>query len=481
MPLGRTAEKTVPKAVGFTPSSRQRIDGICKPSSRASRLSRWAACGEAIRFKRQHNKPEFNMRHAYLVSLPVLVLFILGVGGEPAVEEKAAEEPVSTGLEIHEWGVARYHRDAEMVNADMRAIWDELPPFVYGQINGRKLPLHYQNLMPKDRPIIFFHTPKAVTVDLRIDFPGGLPGVWWPGTQQPAVRDGKLVGDGTADKPHRSLQWRLDLKESRGIPTGKVPLPSVKKDHWIETLRAVKADDVYAHVGEESLGQEHEKFVYYDGLLPRGKWADVVVEKERVVLSNLADFPLFDLTVIDSRTPEKPRVARLDKLDAKTDRKTLEFTDADAKTFADTAVKTLTGQLNDAGLQEDEGRALAVLWKADLFQSEGVTAFYRLPQEEYERLLPLKMTPRPEKIVRVGLVVHPHCEPDLEQKVKALVADLDSDDFPTRQGAQKRLAALGQTALVYMVRLRKQAQSPEVKKRLDELIDKYDAKGAFQH
>ena len=47
--------------------------------------------------------------------------------------------------------------------------------------------------------------------------------------------------------------------------------------------------------------------------------------------------------------------------------------------------------------------------------------------------------------------------------------------------AHKRLAALGQTALVYMARLRQQAQSPEVKKRLDELIDKYDARAAFEH
>src|ERR1700720_160354 len=123
------------------------------------------------------------MRSACLVSLPVLVLFVLGVGCEPVATEKAAEEPAAKGLEVHEWGVYRAHRDTDMVNADMRAIWDALPPFVYGQINGRKLPLHYQDLRIVDKPVIFFHTPQALTADLRIDFPGGMPGVWWPGTQ----------------------------------------------------------------------------------------------------------------------------------------------------------------------------------------------------------------------------------------------------------------------------------------------------------
>ncbi len=417
------------------------------------------------------------MRSAYLLSFPLLVVLILGVAGEP-VKERIPDEPVSKGLEVHEWGVARFHCDADMLNADVRAIWDGLPPFVYGQIDGRKLPMHYQ-LLEMDRPIIFFHAPQALTVDLAINFPGGMPGVWWPGTQQPSVRDGKIVGDGTATRPHHSLDWRLNLKEQRGISTGKIPLPSVKKGHWVETLRAIKADDVYAEVGEVQLGQEREHFVYYDGLLPRGKWADVAVEKDKVAVSNLAAFALYDLTVIDARTPEKPRVGRLAKLDAKAGKKTIEFADADAKSLADEGVRTLTAQLKDAGLQEDEGHALAVLWQADLFQTEGVTVFYRLPQEEYERLLPMKMKPRPEKLVRVGLIVHLHCEPDLADKVAALVRDLDSDDFPTRQTARKRLEALGSATLVYLVKLRQETKSVEVKKRLDELIATHDAKSAL--
>jgi hypothetical protein len=62
----------------------------------------------------------------------------------------------------------------------------------------------------------------------------------------------------------------------------------------------------------------------------------------------------------------------------------------------------------------------------------------------------------------------------------ALVVDLDSNVFQTRQDAHKRLEALGQAAFVHLVRLREKTQSEEVKNRLDDLIVTYDAKAAFR-
>jgi hypothetical protein len=259
-----------------------------------------------------------------------------------------------------------------------------------------------------------------------------------------------------------------------------VPLQSVKKGHWIEALRAVKADDIYAHVGEDNLGQEHEKFVYYDGLGQAEKWAHISVDRDAVAVSNQAPFPLLDLTVVDTRKPDKPRVARILRLDARSENKAIDFIAGDPRTLSDTGVKHLTSELKDAGLQEDEANSLAVLWKTDFFETEGLTLFYRLPQAEYDRLLPLTVKPRPEKVVRVGLVLHPHCEPDFAEKIRALVTDLDSADFTVRQGARQRLEKLGNAAYVHMVRLRDQAKSTEVKQRLDELIEKYDARAALR-
>src|SRR6266849_5608515 len=89
----------------------------------------------------------------------------------------------------------------------------------------------------------------------------------------------------------------------------------------------------------------------------------------------------------DRRAPDHLRVARLAKLEADTKPTALEFNEVEGKDWPQAGVVTLTKQLKDAGLFEDEARALADVWKQEFFQAEGVTLLYRLPQEEYEKLL----------------------------------------------------------------------------------------------
>jgi hypothetical protein len=391
-----------------------------------------------------------------------------------------AEEP-RKGLIAHEWGVFRVHSDVELANADMRAIWQALPKFVYGQVSERDLPKFWRNVEAVDKPVIFFHTADPVEVELRVDFPGGVPAVWWPGTESPAIRYGKLTPAPKEGEPFRFLEWRLFVKDppKLGI-AAKFELAQVGEKSWVKTLREVKVDDVYVRAGEQYVGCEREKFVYYDGLLPRGKWAEITFDKDSVALVNLAKHPLYDVTVVDRRKADHIRIARVAKLEAGAKVAELEFKGADAKGWPANGLETLVGQLKEAGLFGDEAKSLADLWKEELFLTPGVTLFYRLPQEEYERLLPLKMKPKPEKLVRVGLVQHPHCEPDLAERVATLVNDLSNDDFDVRERAQKRLDELGRAAFVHLVRTRKDVKALEARRRLDEILDKYDVEKAIK-
>ncbi|HZY85941.1 MAG TPA: hypothetical protein VFE78_13990 [Gemmataceae bacterium] len=393
-------------------------------------------------------------------------------------EPPAPAAPVAKGLKVHEWGVFRVHNDTALANADMRAVWAGLPRFVYGQVAARSLPRHWQNVEIVDRPVLFFHTPKAVDVELKVDFPGGTPAVWWPGTERPALHGATLVGAAGQQPPFRSLEWRLRLKEPPNVARAPA-LPAAAEGHWVKTLRAVQADDVFARVGERNFGCERERFVYYDGLLPRGKWLAVAVKGERVELRNQVDHPVFDVTVVDRRTPGKVRVARLARLDGQAATRALKFTEPEAKGWSTAAVRELAAQLKATGLHADEAGSLAELWKKELFETEGVTAFYRLPQSEYDRLLPLTMSPRPEELVRVGLVIHPHCEPDLAERVARLARELDSDNFATREAAEKRLDALAGAAVVYLKRLETGKLSAEARRRVERLINKHDAEKAI--
>jgi len=408
-----------------------------------------------------------------------LVAFAVCCLGDQARAEPAAGRPVAKGLVMHEWGVFTVANDVALANADMRAEWDGLPKFVHGQLKGRDFPRTVDNpqLMDVSKPVLFFHCPQEAEVDLKVDFPGGMPAVWWPGTRSSAV-----------NWPRRTLDWHLHLKDAPKKDEPAAGQRAVDGGHWMSTLRVVKADDVFAVVGEApddvprgraAPFYEREKFVYYDGLVPRGKWVEIAVAGDKVSVNNRAKHPVFDLTVVDRRSAHV-RVARLARLDAQAKVPALEFREADKTDWPAAGVRTLQKQLQDAGLNEDEGRSLIDIWKKELLQADGVTLFCRLPQEEYERLLPLTLTPGAEKLVRVGLVLQPHCEPDLADRVARLVRDLDNDDFQTRERAQKQLGDMGRAGFVHLRRLYQETKAPEVRQRLERLLEKVDAERALR-
>ena len=128
---------------------------------------------------------------------------------------------------------------------------------------------------------------------------------------------------------------------------------------------------------------------------------------------------------------------------------------------------------------KDEAASLLAACKKELLETDGVTVFYRLPQEEYEHRLPMTLTPRAEALVRVGLVHHSHCEPDFADRVRKLVRQLDDTEFEVREAAQKKLQTMGPAATVHLLRLLKDEKSAEPRRRMIELLVNWDVKQAF--
>jgi hypothetical protein len=390
----------------------------------------------------------------------------------------ADKAPVHKGLVVHEWGVFRAHDDGEMANADARAIWDELPKFMYGHGGGRELPVDSGRPGPVEirlRPLVFFHTPQPLAVTMRIDFPGGLPGVWWPGTRSPAVVVGKRPAVGS------HLEWQLQLKDTpRDRRPRQAGYREVPRGHWVERTRAVKCADVFAIFGNGPTDLDREKFVFYDGIFPQAKRLNVTVDKGRVGLVSQVRYPVYDVTVIDRRGDGKVRVARVEKLDAAAAVKEVAWAEVERAKFPAEAADALVKQLVAAGLYKDEAGSLLDACRRDLLETDGVSVFYRVPQEEYDRCLPIKLTPQPESLVRVGLVLHSHCEPEFAQRARELARQLDDDDFKVREQAQRNLEAMGPCVRVHLARLLSKGNlSAEARRRVEDLIERWDAKKAI--
>jgi len=403
----------------------------------------------------------------------LLIATLLAAFASSALAQGPA--PVKKGLTVHEWGIFRVHEDVDFANADLRAAWDELPEFGYGHIKGRVVPHHWGAVEFRRRPIIFFYAQEPTTVRVKVDFPGGMAGVWFPATEKPAV-----FGNNKQPKVGNSLEWNIGVKQ---LPNGWQPkqpnVPAVSDRHWVSRIRQVKSDEIFARYSQNPLDVEREKFIYYDGIFPQGKWLKINVEKEQVGLTSLVKHPLFDVTIVDRRN-EKPRIARFAKLDAGQTIKSADFSEVDAARFASESNTALVKQLVAAGLFDDEAKSLADLSQKEMFETPGLHLFYRLPQEEYDARLPLTLTPRPESVVRVGLVFHPQIEPDFAARIQELVQQLDSPKFNIREAAMKKLLAIGPAAVVQLQKaLQRNDLSFEVRDRLEGLVRKWSSKEAF--
>jgi hypothetical protein len=392
------------------------------------------------------------------------------------ISAKDIGTPPGDGLVVHEWGVFRVNDDAEFANADLRALWDDLPGFAYGHIKGRLVPQHWGAFEIRKNPVVFFHAPKPMVIRMKIDFPGGMAGVWFPATMIPTV-------DGLERQPKagNTLEWFLGIKACPENWRPKNPaLQEVGAKHWVNHLRRVKADEVFTQFSHNPTDVEREKFVYYDGIFPQGKWLKLVVDKERISLTSRVKHPVFDVTIVDRRG-DAVKVARIAKLAAGETIENVAFKEAEPSRFVSEAGETLVKQLVGSGLFEDEAQSLLDTWRKDMFETPGLCMFYRMPQAEYDTRLPMRITHETATVTRVGLVYHGHLEPDFAERVLELVKQLDSPRFAQRDAATKKLLAIGPAALVQLQRLRGRKElSVEVRERIDALVKRWSTAEAFE-
>jgi hypothetical protein len=403
------------------------------------------------------------------------VFLLLTAAGTTAAAKKRIEPIENLGggpVTVHEWGVFRVNEDVEIANADLRALWDDLPEFAYGHARGRVVPQHWGAFEIRKNPVIFFHAPQPAHIRLRVEFPGGMAGVWFPATRFPAVEGGQ-----PQPEPGSALEWDLAIGQCPPNWRPKLPAPpAAPEKHWVALTRKVKADELFARFGPESADVERERFLYYDGIFPQGKWLKFAVTKDGVSITNRVKHPVYDMTIVDRRDEATVRVGRVAKVGEGETVKDVTFTEVAAADFAAGAGETLVKQLAAAGLNEDEARSLLDMWRKDMFATPGVCAFYRIPQAEYDARMPLTITPRPEKVVRVGLVYHGHLEPDFAERILELVKKLDSPKFAERDAATKKLLAIGPAALAQLQKMRgRNDLSVDVRERMDALIKKWSA------
>ena len=372
--------------------------------------------------------------------------------------------PPRKGFAVHEWGVFTVYSDVETANIDVRHEWADLPKFVFGRMVQRVEPFYG----PVLKPVIHFHTEESFDFVLDVGLPGGRAAVWWPAAERYAHPKTKT----------ETLQFRGSTRTYR-VQGGREPgLETVPDGHWFEALRKVGAATLFVSGSRTRAVPGHvwhrENFLFYDGLVPAPDCVRTRIEGGKVLLDSRVDHAVFDVTVVDRREAGKVRVARLEKLAPRAAGVAPEFLEMKADDAPRGCAARLTEQLAAAGLNPDEAASLAGIWRAGFFERPGLSMLYRLPQERYDRMLPLTVAPTPEKVVRVGLVLHPQCEPVTREAVDRILRDFDDPEFEVREAAQKRLDAFGPTVVGILKGLDRSKLSAEARSRVAAVLDRFE-------
>lgn len=387
--------------------------------------------------------------------------------------------------DLHEWGVFTASRGTRWATQDMLAEWASLPSFFRGTIEGRRL-FNPSELSPIPKPmivrkpVIFIHTEKLASFDITVKFPKGQPMVWWPPAVEPKM------GTWGSDIHHLRFQGIAvgteGAKTEHGARLSKIALPKVDEDHWLNHLRAVKASRVTVTGGHLPQGRVTgfaDQFIYYDGVIPSPQSPTVQRTADGVVILSSSDHDWLDVFVME-RTKDRVRVSSwIDRVKKGSRRTTIVWKKLkDGGRAIESASGELQRRLTAAGLFDDESESLVKTWQPGLFSQEGISVFYRVDQSTYDKWLPLKAKPKPTKVVRVGLVIHSHLEPELETRIQRLIEQLGSKKFDVREKAARELHQIGGPAFPWIEKGMKHSD-PEIAFRCETIIRRLDAATAM--
>ena len=416
-------------------------------------------------------------------SLVVCLSVVLVVAALRAQEPR----PTVPGFIAHEWGTFTSMQGADGVGLEgLQHEEERLPDFVYSRTEVRECPLRklgYKGLeVPVEKvtrkmetPVIYFYAPEPMTARVRVDFVKGLISQWFPVVDElgpPELRpeDGPL----DLSTVERSfLEW--DIAIDPHAEASKASLPDVAAgDPWAYA-RETKAALVSTRprIAPRRGPVEDERFLFYRGLGTFDLPLSMTMEagsKGRLIASGEEDLP--EAIAVEMR-PDRGRFLRLGRIEAgkpaTVDMDQAEW--AEAGTTADRLGETLKEGLVAQGLYADEARAMVRTWARSWFRTPGLRVLYFLPRAQVDRILPLRIDPVPESIVRVLVGRLEVITPEQEEAVAADLIDCAGEDETRRQAALTRLLALDRFLEPHLRRAMNRSSDPVLRRSAEQLLE----------
>jgi hypothetical protein len=325
----------------------------------------------------------------------------------------ADERQTVPDLTVHEWGTF-----TAIAGKDGRAVewapftWStDLPQFVE-HISAPNFKLRLRGTIRMETPVLYFYSPRDVTVSARVAFSKGLITEWYPHADrvQPGgvLRNtslGQLLADG-------SIAWN-DVVVSPNLADD---FPRELKSNRYYAARATSSSPLRI---QTSVGEQQEKFLFYRGVSASPLPLSAKLNSEgKLVVQSLSEDEI-PAAILFERRGERVGYRLTGTL---TDETTL---DPPVLTgSADALYSDLEEILVGQGLYRDEAHAMLETWKDSWFE-QGSRLIYIVPRGFIDNVLPLTINPTPGQIVRVFVGRLEIVTPTTARAVKAAVARND--------------------------------------------------------
>ena len=299
----------------------------------------------------------------------------------------ASTEPFHEKFVVHEWGVQVLgHAHQSPLLSPPGELIAGLPKFV-----GRGQPLRYQ-LFGWDKPVIHLYGPEGTEVSVKVQTPLGLPLAYYP---IPNLESGKTWGSSAKVMSSGWLRYDFDMQWSgklrRAAPTN---LPDVLADHWWHTAREIPS--AYFQTAKGS-----ERFLFYEATAAQAPVITATIDQRAITLKN--DYKeVFGPVVILANDGTGLRGVTKKWIPPG---HPVHCPESELRPWTEAeALEAFRRQWIALGMSTAEATAIVSIWKTDLVNRLGVLVVSPMPREIYDRMFPITISPRPDELVRAGLV-----------------------------------------------------------------------------
>ena len=245
-------------------------------------------------------------------------------------------------------------------------------------------------LQQLETPVIYFWSKKPLDVEVRVDFPQGVVGEWFPDARTYAPKI-----DGLSGVSNGTMTWDVSVDPSIAASSFAPVEPT---DIWAPSRNVASTPVRFTTAGG---AVENEQFIFYRGLATYDAAIRVTSGDDAVLhVENTSgeDVPAaFVLQVVGDKAQIVPIGALLA---GKTRDVTPPAPTQPLDNYVHEAQRVLKESLVASGLYDDVAQAMVDTWTRSWFKNVGLRILYVAPRKWTDGWLPTTITPKPVSLTR---------------------------------------------------------------------------------